>query len=58
MFQANALLKDNDSVEAEDMDKYYFLFLAFKKRVQAKETEENSTAAKHTAANDPTAAPW
>ena len=37
----NPLLKDNDAVETEDVDKYYFLFLAFKKRVDAKEREES-----------------
>ncbi len=41
VFQNSELLKDNDTVETEDKDKYYFLFLAFRKRIEAKEHEEN-----------------
>ena len=40
VFQNSELLKDNDTVETEDKDKYYFLFLAFRKRIEAKEHEE------------------
>ena len=55
MFQANTLLKDNDSIDPEDTDKYYFLFLAFKNRVQAKEAEE--FAAKESSGKDAPVAP-
>jgi len=44
VFQNNGLLKDNENVDAEDKDKYYFLFLAFRKRIEAKEREETAGA--------------
>jgi hypothetical protein len=45
VFQNSELLKDNDTVETEDKDKYYFLFLAFRKRIEAKEHEETGGGA-------------